>query len=80
MSLFDQLGQQSGQAPRPMTPETMRQEIGNIKNDPAAYLAQRGFNIPAGMSDPKDITVHLLRSGQVGGAKLQQIVRLLGVR
>ena len=79
MGLFEHLGQQPEQAV-PASPEAMRQEIDNIKHDPAAYLSRRGFRVPAGMTDPKEITVHLLRSGQVGGAKLQQIMRLLGGR
>ena len=76
MGLFDDLGQSQ----RQMSPIDMRQEIGSIKSDPAAYLSKRGLQIPAGMSDPKEITVHLLRTGQIGSAKLQQIMKMLGAR
>lgn len=82
MGLFDKLNGnvQQGQTAQPtqITPDMMRQEIGNIQRNPAAYLAQRGFTIPDGMTDPRQITVHLLQSGQVGGGRLQQIIRMLG--
>jgi hypothetical protein len=56
----------------------MRTEIGRIQADPGAYLQQRGFNIPNGMNDPRQITQYLLQSGQVGGGRLQQVMRMLG--
>ena len=56
----------------------MRQEIGSIKANPGSYLSQHGFNIPNGMTDPKQITQHLLQTGQVGGNRLQQVMRMLG--
>ena len=75
MGLFDKLGGQQGQQ---MTPDMMRQEIGSIKANPGQYLSGRGFNIPDGMTDPKQITQHLLQTGQVGGNRLQQVMRMLG--
>ncbi len=78
MGLFDKLGQKS-EAPAQMTPETMRREIGNISSNPSAYLCQRGFRIPDGMTDAKEITQYLLRTGQIGGGKLRQIMGMLGV-
>jgi hypothetical protein len=77
MSLFDRLAQQP-QEQQGITPEMMRTEMGRIQANPAAYLQQRGFNIPQGMSDPKQITQYLLQSGQVGGGRLQMIMRMLG--
>jgi len=71
MSFFDSLGKQQ-QAP------DMRQEIGNIKANPGSYLKGKGFNIPSGMTDPKQITQYLLQSGQVGSGRLQQVMRMLG--
>lgn len=75
MGLFDRLG---GQQARQITPDMMRQEIGSIKSDPGAYLSRQGFNIPNGMTDPRQITQHLLQTGQVGGGRLQQIMRMFG--
>ena len=74
MSFFDSLGKQPAQQQAP----DMRKEIGNIKANPGSYLKGKGFNIPAGMSDPKQITQYLLQSGQVGGGRLQQVMRMLG--
>lgn len=74
MSFFDNLGKQPAQQQAP----NMRQEIGNIKANPGSYLKGKGFNIPAGMTDPRQITQHLLQTGQVGGGRLQQVMRMLG--
>ena len=78
MGLFDQLGNKNNGQQRQITQEEMRAEIGNIKADPGAYLQARGFNIPGGMTDAKEITRYLLQSGQIGGNRLQQVMRLLG--
>ena len=76
MALFDRLAQ-NGQKTQ-ITPDQMRGEMNKIQHDPGAYLKQRGFNIPSGMTDPKQITQHLLRSGQIGGNRLQMVMRMLG--
>ena len=73
MSLFDKLGQQASQSG-----EDLRNALGSIKSDPCTFLQGRGFSIPGGMSDPKQITQHLLRTGQIGNGKLQQVLRMLG--
>lgn len=81
MGLFDRLsgnGRSAQQQGHPVTPQEMRMEMGRIQHDPGAYLKQRGFSIPAGMSDPKQITQHLLQTGQVGNPRLQMVMRMLG--
>ena len=80
MSVFDRLGGQQPQQVQQLTPQMMRTEMGRIQADPRAYLKQRGFNIPGGMNDPKQITQYLLQSGQVGGGRLQQVMQMLGRR
>ena len=77
MGLFDRLGGQRSQQQQ-ITPDMMRQEVGSIKANPSGYLSRYGFNIPDGMNDPKQITQHLLQTGQVGGARLQQVMRMFG--
>ena len=77
MSIFEKLHQQ-GQQQKQISPDDMRTEIGRIQADPGAYLQQRGFTIPQGMTDPRQITQHLLQSGQVGQGRLQQVMRMLG--
>ena len=76
MSIFERLGQR-GQ-PQQMDQRAMQAELGSIKADPGKYLKGHGFSIPAGMTDPKQITQHLLRTGQVGSPRLQQVMRMLG--
>ena len=84
MGLFDKLGQ--GTAPVPaqgqpgqITPDMVRAEVGNIRQNPAAYLGRYGMKIPDGMTDPREITTYLLRSGQIGGGRVQQIFQMLGL-
>ena len=77
MSIFEKLHQQ-GQQQKQISPDEMRTEIGRIQADPGAYLQQRGFTIPQGMTDPRQITQHLIQSGQVGQSRLQQVMRMLG--
>ena len=84
MGLFDKLGQ--GTAPAPaqgqpaqITPDMVRQEVGNIRQNPSAYLGRYGMKIPDGMNDPREITTYLLRSGQIGGGRVQQIFKMLGL-
>ena len=77
MSIFEKLHQQ-GKQQRQISPDEMRTEIGRIQADPGAYLQQRGFTIPQGLTDPRQITQHLLQSGQVGQGRLQQVMRMLG--
>lgn len=39
--------------------------IGQIKQNPVQFLAQRGVNIPQGMNDPNEILQHLMKTGRV---------------
>ena len=78
MGLFDRLAQPAHGQQKQVTPDMMRQEVGSIKANPSGYLSRYGFNIPDGMNDPRQITQHLLRTGQVGGNKLQQVMRMIG--
>lgn len=77
MSIFESLGNRSQQGQQ-MNPQAMQNELGSIKADPGKYLQGHGYKIPAGMTDPKQITQHLLRTGQVGSPRLQQVMRMLG--
>lgn len=75
MGLFDQLGQQ-----KQMDPRQMQQEVGQIKAHPGTYLKGKGYNIPDGMTDAKQITQYLLQTGQIGTQRLQQVMSMLGRR
>lgn len=82
MSLFDKLGGGPAQAPQQMDPrqmqQQMQQEVSDIKAHPASFLKVRGMNIPDGMTDAQQITQYLLRTGQIGAPRLQQVMRLFG--
>lgn len=75
MSFFD-AHQQPAQAPQ--MPQGMMQAVGDIKANPSTFLQSRGYNIPDGMTDPRQITQHLLQTGQIGGGRLQQVMRMIG--
>ena len=82
MGLFDKLGQGAAPAPaqgQQITPDMVRAEVGNIRQNPTAYLSRYGMKIPDGMTDPREITTYLLRSGQIGGGRVQQIFKMLGL-
>lgn len=70
MSLYEQMGQ---------TPN-MQQAVSDLKANPGSFLKSRGFNIPANMSNPEQITRYLVQSGQVGNGRLQMLMRMLGRR
>ena len=71
MSFFDSHRQ-------PQIPDEMQRDLGGIKSNPCSFLHSRGYNIPDGMTDPKQITQHLLQTGQIGGNRLQQVMRIIG--
>ena len=80
MGLFDQLGQQPQRQqmdPRQMQ-QQMQQEVGQIKARPGSYLKGKGYTIPDGMTDAKQITQDLLQTGQIGTPRLQQVMAMLG--
>ena len=82
MGIFDSLGKQTPSRaaqqidPRQMQ-QAMQQEIGQIKAHPGDYLKQKGFTVPDGMTDAGQITQYLLQSGQIGGGRYQQVMRLV---
>lgn len=53
-----------------------RAKIQELQKDPAATLAQAGFNIPAGMTDPSQILAQLQRQARPG--VVQTALRMLG--
>lgn len=88
MGIFDSLGKKApsraphGQ-PQQMDPrqmqQQMQQELGQIKAHPGDYLKKAGYTIPDGMTDAGQITQYLLQSGQIGGGRYQQVMRMLGM-
>lgn len=86
MGIFDSLGKQAPsrapQTQQQMNPQqmqqAMRQEIGKISAHPSDYLKERGFNVPADMTDARQITQYLLQTGQIGNQRLQQVMQMIG--
>lgn len=82
MGLFDRLAHRPAQPQqvqqRPMTDAEMHREVDAIKGNPVGYLRQRGYNIPDGMTDVRQITQYMFQNGMIGGGKLQQVMRMIG--
>ena len=75
MSMFDRLGQSTQQHPQGKSREEALREI---KADPVGVLRQHGLSVPAGATDPMQMVNHLIRTGQVGGSRLQMIQQMMG--
>lgn len=71
MGLFDKLG---GQQQNP------QQILKQLQQDPEGMLKQKGLTIPQGMTDPQQIVNHLISSGQIPNARLQQVLQMMGRR
>lgn len=88
MGIFDSLGKKApSQAPQgqaqQMNPmqarQAMQQEISRISANPGAYLKEKGFTVPDGMTDARQITEHLLRTNQISNPRYQMVMRMLGM-
>ena len=56
----------------------MQNQLQMLKDDPAAALKQRGWNVPPEiMGNPQAMVMHLIQTGQVGGPIIQQIMPML---
>lgn len=77
MSIFDTL--KTGQN-TPNTENNIKQAVDALKSNPYEILKQRGFTVPTGMNDPRQIVNHLLQTGQITNPKLQMAQRMLGMR
>lgn len=70
MGLFNRIGNQ-GQQQQQLTVQQIRQ-------DPIGMAKQRGFDIPDNLAgNPKGMVQHLIKSGQIGGQKLQQAMQMM---
>ena len=56
-------------------PMQFMQMYSQFKQNPMALLGKR-FNIPQGMNSPQDIVQHLLNSGQVSQAQVNQAMQM----
>ncbi len=73
--LFDSLNKQ----PQAQNPQQLVQQL---KNDPAAFIKSRGFDIPqeVDIHNPQSIISGLMQSGQIGNDKFRMVMQMLGRR
>ena len=55
-----------------MNPMQLMQMLPQLKGNPMQFLAQRGIQIPQGMSNPQQIVQQMLNSGRVSQAQVDQ--------
>lgn len=69
--MFDTLGNQNNQ--QQVNP------IQQIKSNPVEFLQSRGYSIPDGIdtNNPNAIIDSLMRSGQIGNARMQQAMQFM---
>ena len=62
----------------------MELQLQQLRNNPSQFIKQAGWNIPEEIvGDPQKMVMHLIQTGQVGGAAVQRIlpmIRQMGVR
>lgn len=59
----------------------MMQMLGQLKQNPLAFLQKAGFNIPANINSPQGIIQHLTQTGQINQNQLnqaQQMAQMFG--
>ena len=80
MGIFDMLGKTNTPTlPQKASYEAMQKDVGDIKANPGSYLKAKGYSVPEGMTDAKQITQYLLHTGQIGTPRLQQVMQFLGL-
>lgn len=58
-----------------MNPMVLMNMYNQLRSNPMAVLSQR-FNVPANMQDPNEIIQHLLNTGQVSQAQVNQAMQM----
>jgi len=58
----------------------MQQMLSVLSQNPGAMLQKAGFTVPNGISSPQQIVQHLVNSGQIPQARVQQAMQMLGMR
>ena len=59
-----------------------RQQLQQLKSNPADFLKKMGYNLPAGVDtrNPNAIINGLVQTGQIGNGRVQQLMRMFGVK
>ena len=54
-----------------------REQLQMLMDDPKGMAHQNGYSIPENISDPKDMVMHLIKTGQVPNPLLQRVMPLV---
>lgn len=85
MGFLNSLRQQNGQNGRAY-PQQNQQELATqnssptlqeFRSNPIAYLRADGYQIPDGMTDPKQLTQYIIKTGQVRNGRLGLIQKAI---
>lgn len=57
-------------------PNNFQNALSRLKANPAQLLSNAGYNIPSGLSDPRQILNHLVQSGQINQQRLAQVQQI----
>lgn len=61
----------------------MMQMLGQLKQNPLAFLNRAGLNVPPNISDPQQMIQHLMNSGQISQAQYdnaRQMAQMFGMK
>ena len=56
------------------------QAMNELQRNPSAFLKQMGFDVPEGVTDPQQLSMHLVNSGQRSNSLLQAAMRMAGIK
>lgn len=59
-----------------------RQQLQQLKSNPADFLKKMGYNLPSGIDtrNPQAIINGLVQTGQIGNGRVQQLLRMFNRR
>ena len=56
----------------------MQEQLRQLQSNPQQFIQQAGWNIPQEMmGNPRQMVMHLINSGQVGGPALQRAMPMI---
>lgn len=77
MSMFENLGKSGQNQPNQQQQMNPMQAVNQLKQNPASFLKQAGYSIPANANNPNQIIQHLLQSGQIPQSRLTAAQQML---
>lgn len=81
MSIYDRIGNQGAPPQQAMDPRQavaeMQRAVADIQKDPRGMIRKAGYDIPEGMTNPREIANYLLRQGNVPSPRLQMAQNMM---